>query len=257
MQGVRVQHDAILRAARRALADDPAAPVGAVAVAAGVSRATFYRYFPSRAALLEALDIEPDPDSRERILGAAVGLLERDGLGRLSMDELAETAGVSRASVYRIFPGKPALFAALVESMSPFEEIAATVHRLHDRPPAEVLPQVVRIAARVAAPRVGILRAIMFELTSGTPDGLEAANSALRPLIGEVSGYLARQMDAGTLRRMHPVLAAQALVGPLVFHLVSRTVAAPLVGLDVEIDAAAEALAGVALRGLAPDPSEE
>ena len=102
------RRQAILQAAGRILAADPAAPVSAVCTGAGVSRATFYRYFPSRAALLEALDLEPDPGTRERILAAAIELLERDGLARLSMDDVADRAGVSRASVYRLYPGKPA-----------------------------------------------------------------------------------------------------------------------------------------------------
>ena len=136
-----VRRQAILQTAGRILAADPAAPVSAVCTGAGVSRATFYRYFPSRAALLEALDLEPDPGTRERILAAAIELLERDGLARLSMDDVADRAGVSRASVYRLYPGKPALFAALLAAESPFAEVSATLHRLHDRPPGEVLPR--------------------------------------------------------------------------------------------------------------------
>ncbi len=255
--GLEAPREAILRAARHTLAADPGASVAAIASGAGVSRATFYRYFPSRASLLEALDIEPDPDARERILAAAVDLLERDGLSRLSMDDLAGAAGVSRASVYRIFPGKPALFGALLQTNSPFDEITATLHRRRDQPPEEVLPDLLRTAARVVEPRVGTLRALMFEVSAATPEAMEAARWVVRPMLGEVSAYLAGQMDAGRIRRMHPILAAQAFMGPLVFHLVSRSVAAPLAGLDVESADAAEEFARVALRGLAPDPAEE
>jgi AcrR family transcriptional regulator len=239
-------------AARRTLAADPGATVAAIAADAGVSRATFYRYFPSRSGLLEALDIEPDPDARERILAAAVALLERDGLSRMSMDDLAESAGVSRASVYRIFSGKPALFGALLQTNSPFDEITSTLHRQHDRPPEEVLPDLLRTTARVVEPRIGTLRALMFEVSAGSPEAMEAARWIVRPMLGEVSAYLAGQMDAGRIRRMHPILAAQAFMGPLVFYMVSRSVAAPLAGLDVEPADAADEFARVALRGLQP-----
>jgi AcrR family transcriptional regulator len=251
------RRQAIEAAARRALAADPGATVAAIAADAGVSRATFYRYFPSRASLLEAVDIEPDPDARERILAAAVELIERDGLSRLSMDDLAEAAGVSRASVYRIFPGKAALFGALLQTNSPFDEITATLHRRHGLPPEVVLPDLLRTAARVVEPRVGTLRALMFEVSAGSPEAMEAARWIVRPMLGEVSAYLAGQMDAGRIRRMHPILAAQAFMGPLVFYMVSRSVAAPLAGLDVEPADAAVEFARVALRGLAPDPVEE
>jgi AcrR family transcriptional regulator len=250
--GLEAPREAILRAARRTLAADPGASVAAIAAEGGVSRATFYRYFASRASLLEALDIDPDPDARERILAAAVELIERDGLSRLSMDELAGAAGVSRASVYRIFPGKPALFGALLQTNSPFDEITATLHRQHDLPPEAVLPDLLRTAARVVEPRVGTLRALMFEVAAGTPEALEAARWVVRPMLGEVSAYLAGQMDVGRIRRMHPILAAQAFMGPLIFYLVSRTVAGSLAGLDVEPGDAAAEFAGVALRGLRP-----
>jgi len=244
--------EAILRSARDALAADPTASVATIAAAAGISRATFYRYFRSRAELHDALDIEPDPDARERILAAAVDLLERDGLARLAMDDLAASAGVSRASVYRIFPGKAALFRALMETNSPFEAIGGALHGRHHEPPEAVLPDLMRELASVVAPRIGVMRALMFEVVTGTPEAMEAARWIVRPMLGEVSAYLAAQMDAGRIRRMHPILAAQTLMGPLVFYLVSRTVAGSLAGLDVEPGDAATEFAGVALRGLRP-----
>lgn len=238
------------------LAVDPGAPVAAIAAAAGVSRATFYRYYPSRAALLDDLDIDRDPDTGERILAAAMELLARDGLARLAMDDVADRAGVSRASVYRLYPGKSALFGALLAAESPFAEVSAALRGMDDRPPDEVLPVLLGIVNRVAATRLGVMRALMFEVTTGTPEAIDAAQ-ALLPMLGDITRYLAAQMDAGTIRRMHPILAAQALVGPLIFHQVLRSLAAPLVGLDLRSETAAAAFAGIALRGLAPDPTEE
>src|SRR5262250_1831152 len=97
--------ETVLTAARTILSRNPGASLSEVAAAA-----TLYRMFGSREGLFRTLEIEPDPDSRERVLAAALELIGRDGLARLSMDEVAATAGVSRASLYRLFPGKPSLF---------------------------------------------------------------------------------------------------------------------------------------------------
>src|SRR5262249_29739156 len=140
-----------------------------------LSRATVYRYFPSRTALLEALDLEPDPGTRQRILEAAVELIGRDGLSRLSIDELANVAGVSRASVYRLFPGKPALFEALVAEYSPFRAVHETFDRLGHEPPEVVLPAVARAVAHAVEPRIGIIRTLFFEITGGGDDVLAGA----------------------------------------------------------------------------------
>jgi AcrR family transcriptional regulator len=250
------RRDAIMQAAQRTLTDDPAASVAVIAADAGVSRATFYRYFPSRAALLDGLDIDRDPGTRERVLAAAMELLARDGLARLSVDDVADRAGVSRASVYRLYPGKSALFGALLAAESPFVEISAALRRMGDRPPDEVLPELLRIANHIADTRLGVVRALMFEVSTGTPEAVDAAQ-ALLPMLGDITHYFAAQMEAGTIRRMHPILAAQALVGPLIFHQVLRSIAAPLLGLEIPSEAAAEEFAGVALRGLAPVPAEE
>ena len=241
----------ILSAASDVLAADQAASIDAISAAAGVSRATFYRHFRSRAALLAALDIQPDPDTRERILAAAAELIGRDGLRGMSMDELAARAGVSRASVYRLFPGKAALFDALMAEYSPLEVIESVIERMADRPPHEVLPAIARAAAAVAGPRIGLLRSLFFEVTSQSPDALDGAEPRIRQVLGAVGGYLARQMAAGKLRQMDPIIATQIFMGPIVFHLVTRP-ELDRMGLarDVSVEKAIDELSQAALRAL-------
>ena len=44
-------------------------------------------------------------DTRTRILAAAVACVERSGLGKTSLEDVAQEAGLSRATVYRYFDG--------------------------------------------------------------------------------------------------------------------------------------------------------
>jgi AcrR family transcriptional regulator len=253
----RHPRDRILVAAVGRLATDPRAPVADIAEAAGLSRATLYRYFPSRADLLAALELEPDPDTSDRILAAAAELVGRDGLRNLSMDELAASAGVSRASVYRLFPGKPVLFSALVRRYSPFEAIERTLAELGDRPPEEVLPAVARAAAVAVEPRIGIARSLLFEVTSGTPEAMEGAAPVMRRMLEAIGGYLARQAAAGRIRPIHPILAAQAFIGPVFFHVLTRPIAQRVAHFEMPLEAAVTELAEAAVRGLAIDPRRE
>jgi len=250
MAGAAGVREAILAAARDLPVGDAGVSIATVARAAHVSRATFYRHFRSRAALLDALDIEPDPGTRDRILAAAAGLVGRDGLRDMSMDEVAADAGVSRASVYRLFPGKPALFDALLEAYSPFARVLEVLEANGDRPAAEVLPQITRAAAQVAAPRVGIVRSLLLEVTTGSPDALAGADARIAQMIGSLAEYLGREMAAGRLRPLHPVLAAQALIGPIILHLLTRPEAEHLGALVVPLDDAVEALTASSLHGL-------
>ena len=98
--------DAIVDAARAAFQREPSPSMATLASVTGLSLRQLYRRFGSRDGLLRALDLESLPTARERILAAAFEQLGRAGLADLSMDELAVQANVSRATLYRLFPGK-------------------------------------------------------------------------------------------------------------------------------------------------------
>ena len=247
----------ILHGAARRLATHPRATVGDIAAEAGVSRATLYRYFGSRGELLQELELEPHPGTDELILAAAAVLVGRDGLRNLTMDELAATAGVSRASVYRLFPGKAALFSALVRRYSPFETVEWTLSTMRDESPEDVLPEVARAVARTMEARIGIARSLLFEVTSGTPDAIEGAVPVIRQMLESLGGYLAAQIARGRLRPMHPFLAAQALIGPVFFHLMTRPLADQVAHLKIPVEQAVTELAEAAVRGLRTEQPRE
>ena len=119
-------------------------------------------------------------------------------------------------------------------------------------PPDVGFPMLLRAVAEALAPRVAIMRSLMVEASAGEPEAVEAAQAAIRPLYGELAPYFAAQVEAGALRPIHPMLAVQAFMGPLAFHLLTQSVARPVSGLEVDPATAADAFAQVALRGLLP-----
>lgn len=239
-----------MASARELLADDRNAPIATIARRAGVSRATVYRHFGSRAALLAAIEHEPPANARERILAAAADLIGRDGLDALSMEELAAAAGVSRATVFRLFPGKAALFGEIIRAYSPYTEIEALLARSADRPPDEVLPAIGQVVARTVKGRVGLLRTVLLEVASGKEEAVEGMRPIIQRFIGSVAGYLVAQMAAGRVRRMHPILAVQSLGGPVAFHLLTRAAVERVLGLELSEEEAVEQLVRVTLDGL-------
>ena len=233
-----------------------------LAAAAGVSRATLYRLFGSQQQLLHELGLQPPPTVRSRILDSALELVGRHGLAELSMDELAATAGVSRATLYRLVPGKEALFAELVRRFSPFEPIAAVLETMGERPPAEVIPAIAQAMAAAMDGHIGLLLQLLFELSRSDPDrhgGADANQDAAQAMrtLPLVAGYLDQQMAAGRLRRMDPVLAMQALAGPIVMHLLmqasaeAQSGAGP--GVALPLEGVVDELVGMWLRAMTPD----
>ena len=240
----------ILEQAPRVLAQGGKPTVADFATAAGVSRASFYRHFKSRDALLEALEVTPEPDARERILGAAVEMVGAQGLTALSMDELADRAAVSRATLYRIFPGKGALLTALIESYSPLEPVTEVLVRRHEEPPEVLMPELARTAYRTAGGQIGLMRALFFEVSRLSPETEEVAAQTITKVVGLLVMYLTSQMSAGTLRRMHPLLALQSFVGPILFHILTRPLAERVLQLDSEGEAAVTQLAEAWLEAM-------
>src|SRR5215217_7452251 len=231
-----------------------------LATRAGVSRATLYRLFGNQQQLLHELGLQPPPTVRSRILDTALELVGRHGLAELSMDDLAAQAGVSRATLYRLVPGKEALFAELVRTFSPFEPIAAVLEAMGERPPAEVIPAVAQAIAAAMDGHMGLLLQLLFEVARHPdPDGgratSEDAIQGLRTL-PLVAGYLDQQMAAGRLRQMDPDLAFQALAGPIVGHLLMQVPAESRSGAGrgaaLPLEEAVDQLVGIWLRAMTP-----
>jgi AcrR family transcriptional regulator len=255
-----VRRARILSDARRLLGGEDKPTVAEIAAAAGVSKGVFYREFASRAALLDALELEPETGARDRILEAGLEMVGTHGLSALSMDDLAAKAGVSRATLYRLFPGKPALFVTIIRTYSPLEPVSRAAVAMQDQPPSIVMPELARIVYRVIAgpdaPGIGLLRAVFFEVSSLSPDAEEAAHELAVTLLGSVGAYVLEQMALGRLRPMHPLLAMQLFMGPIVFHLLTRSLIEKVLVFDIDGEASVTTLAEAWLRAMDPSPSQ-
>jgi AcrR family transcriptional regulator len=247
----RISKEGVLAKAARAFAEGNAPSMDEIAAAAGVSRAALYELFGSRGAILEALGMEHPPSWQDRILVAGAELLAERGLSGLSLDEVAARSGASRATVYRLFPGKAALFREIVRTYLPMEEGLEMLETMAHRPPAEVMSALAGSLAQAGHVRIGVLRSALFEVT-GREDGSEEVVEEVLENTRVMLRYLENQMAAGRLRRMHPLLAMQCFVAPIMLHMVSRPLAEDLGLADIPPDEVVREFTEAWLRAMTP-----
>jgi AcrR family transcriptional regulator len=251
-----VSRQKVVSAAKRVFSRDEDATMEDVAAAAGVSLRTLYRMFASRDELLQTIDWQPPASARERLLEEAFELLGKQSLAQLSMDELAVAAGVSRATLYRFFPGKPALFKALIRAFSPWESVADVLESAADRRPEQMIPSIGNALANALEGRTGILLRMVFEMVRGEPDAREGVRRSMTRGLPDLIQYLGDEMAAGRLRRMHPIIAFQLLAGPIFVHLATRPLAAML-GFKAPLREVVQEIVHAWLRAMAPEKRAE
>jgi AcrR family transcriptional regulator len=99
-------------------------------------------------------------DTATRLLDAAAACISRVGVAKTTLDDVARSAGVARATLYRYYSGKPALLEALVA-----RELETVRRRLAERAAAATdLTDTVVVLITAAAAEVQQHAALQFVL---------------------------------------------------------------------------------------------
>ena len=180
----------------------------------------------------------------EAIIVAARALASESGLGALQIAPVAERAGIAAGTIYRYFPSKDDLVAAVVSATAK-REVAAI------RAAAAAAPGALSgLAAAVAAFAAGTLQArrLALAMLSETPESGDAGRFAFRRSISaEFEGLIRAAIAAGHLPDQPPAAMAAAIIGAVVEGL--GPLAPTLTGRPAEY-AAVQGITLFALRAL-------
>jgi AcrR family transcriptional regulator len=160
----------------------------------------------------------------QAIIKAARAFAGEGGLQAVQIAPVAERAGVAAGTVYRYFPSKEDLVAAVVTD-AVAREVAAI------RTAAAAAPGALSgLAAALTAFGAGILRMrrLSFALLAPAPGGAEAGSLAFRRSIGrEFEGLIRAAVAGGHLSEQPPAVMAAAVLGAMVESLAGPLVPAP------------------------------
>ena len=152
------------------------------------------------------------PEAHAAILRAALELAVERGLRGLSMEAIAARAGVGKATIYRRWKSKEALFAEAIASIAFTPEVPDTGSVRGDFEAASGAA-----VGRMAPEAFRVLPRLMAD-AADDPELLEALQAALvRPRRAAIGAVLRRGIERGELRADIDVdLVSDMLMGPLI-----------------------------------------
>jgi AcrR family transcriptional regulator len=136
---------------------------------------------------------------RERLLAAATEVFARDGLDA-PMSVVADAAGAGVASVYRVFPSKRELLAALVTRR--MDQVAAAAQEAYEQPGDRWSALTGMLRSLVSAQRADYLIGDARALVADHPDvvaAVERSSKAQERLLAEARAEGRLRADATTL----------------------------------------------------------
>ena len=178
----------------------------------------------NQSGLLKKRQTRRGEERTDEVLRAASDLFLEKGYELTSLDEIIRRSGGSKSHVYGVFGGKEELFLAVVTSLC--DEVQLSVLSL-DLSEKEIETSLLRLARGLVAVLLGerhvALQRLVFAEAGRFPEAgriwFEKGPQATRAIF---TRFLARCMQAGTLRQADPQLAANQLEDMLSGHLLDR-----------------------------------
>src|SRR3989449_120706 len=152
------------------------------------------------------------------IIAAAASLFAQKGFNGTTTREIAKTAGISEALLFRYFPTKRVLYAAIIAARSQLSQLMASIEEAADK------REDVRVFTLIASFRIhrgadpSLLRLLLFSALEGHELSDMFFRNRHRVFYEFLAGYIARRTKEGAFRKVDPLLAAQSFIGMIVYH---------------------------------------
>ena len=152
------------------------------------------------------------------IIAAAASLFAARGFKGATTKAIAKAACCSEALVFKHFPTKRALYAAILAEKAPFSELLAAVDEAaKKRDDSRVFTMIASYRIRRGADPT-LLRLLLFSALEGHEISSMFFKNQHRVFYDYLAGYIERRIHEGAFHRVDPLLAARAFIGMVVHH---------------------------------------
>jgi AcrR family transcriptional regulator len=148
------------------------------------------------------------PEVTAKVVEGALRAIARFGLTKLTVDDVAREAGISRATLYRYFPGRGAVLAAVVQSETERMEQGLDDALVEATSLSEALAAVAGFGARAFVGHEALQHLLATEPGTVLPHlCFSGADSLLRVAAERIAPHLCRFMGPLEARRTGELLA--------------------------------------------------
>ena len=164
--------------------------------------------------------------TRDAVFDSAAARFAKGGFDGVSVDDIARDAGVNKAMIYYHFADKLALYrAVLADGLSRMGAIVDAIASSTDMP-ATKLDRFIEAFVRMTETRPWMPALMLREIAEGAPR-LDADTMAhMRVVIVSFAAILKQGQESGVFRRVHPILAYESVIGPIIINAARERVAA-------------------------------
>lgn len=160
----------------------------------------------------------PGQVRRATIIRAAASLFAEKGFSGTKTREVADRAGVSEALIFKHFPSKEDLYAAILAAESPVPRLLVKARYLAEQKrDAEVFSLIARTVLK-GTPDAHLMRLILFSALENHEMSDMFFENHLRGFYDFLAGYIQRRIDDGVFQPVSPLVAARGFMGMLIYH---------------------------------------
>ena len=169
---------------------------------------------PSISKTLRASSLE----RQASLIAAAASLFAAKGFNGTTTKEIAKATGVSEALLFKYFPTKRALYAAILAEKAQYAELKGAIEEAAKKQDDE------RLFTLLASYRIRkgadptLLRLLLFSALEGHEMSDMFFRQQYRIFYDFLAGYIRTRIDDGAFRPVDPLLAARAFFGIIVHH---------------------------------------
>ena len=164
--------------------------------------------------------------TRDRVFDSAASLFASGGFDGVGVDDIAREAGVNKAMIYYHFADKLALYrAVLADGLGRMGETVSAIASAADAP-ATKLDRFIDAFVRMTETRPWMPALMLREIAEGAPRLDADTMSHMRVVIVSFAAILKQGQESGVFRRIHPILAYESVIGPIIINAARERVAA-------------------------------